>query len=96
MSCPFVDPSMLSRLPSEKREELKDMYHKMKKDQSDHLKIDINEDLLNNTSPEQMMMGMTGASTMNSGGASTCPVMSSGSSGGSQPSEESEPFNLQE
>lgn len=32
MSCPFLDPSMLSRLPADKREELKEMYHKMKKD----------------------------------------------------------------
>lgn len=32
MSCPFLDPSMLARLPTEKREEMKEMYHKMKKD----------------------------------------------------------------
>lgn len=34
MSCPFLDPSMLARLPDEKREELKQMYHKMQKDQN--------------------------------------------------------------
>jgi hypothetical protein len=30
MACPFLDPSMLARLPVEKREEMKEMYHKMK------------------------------------------------------------------
>jgi hypothetical protein len=66
MSCPFLDPTMLSRLPSEKREELKEMYHKMQKEQSNSLKIDINEELLDKIPPEQMMMGMTGASTNSS------------------------------
>jgi hypothetical protein len=35
---------MLARLPPERREELKDMYHKMQKEESNHLKIDIKED----------------------------------------------------
>lgn len=64
MACPFLDPSMLSRLPAEKREEMKEMYHKMKKEQEDHLKIDIKDsDIDDNFTPEQMMMGMTGATT---------------------------------
>jgi hypothetical protein len=63
---------MLARLPPEKREELKEMYHKMKQEQTDHLKIDIKEDEIDNVSPEQMMMGMTGTSTS---GAGVCPVM---------------------
>lgn len=65
MSCPFLDPSMLARLPAEKREELKEMYHKMKKEESEHLKIDIKEDEIDNVSPEQMLMGMTGTSANN-------------------------------
>jgi len=60
MACPFLDPSMLARLPAEKREEMKEMYHRMKKDQSDHLKIDIKEEDIDNVTPEQMMMGMGG------------------------------------
>lgn len=32
MACPFLDPAMLARLPAEKREEMKEMYHKMQKD----------------------------------------------------------------
>jgi hypothetical protein len=35
------------------------MYHKMKKEQSDHLKIDIKEEDIDNVTPEQMMMGMS-------------------------------------
>lgn len=52
MSCPFLDPSMLARLPAEKREEMKEMYHRMKQEQSDHLKIDIKEDEIDSISPE--------------------------------------------
>ena len=63
MACPFLDPSMLARLPAEKREEMKEMYHRMKKEQSDHLKIDVKDDDFDNVTPEQMMMGMTGASS---------------------------------
>ena len=64
MACPFLDPSMLARLPAEKREEMKEMYHRMKKEQNEHLKIDIKEDEIDNvSSPEQMMMGMTGGSS---------------------------------
>jgi len=63
-SCPFLDPSMLARLPAEKREEMKEMYHKMKMDQSDHLKIDIKEEDIDNVTPEQMMMGMGGGIPM--------------------------------
>jgi hypothetical protein len=47
MSCPFLDPNMLSRIPPSKREEMKELYHKMKKEESDHLKIDINEESMN-------------------------------------------------
>ncbi len=47
MSCPFLDPQMLARIPPEKREEMKEMYHKMKQDQEDHLKIDTNKDIEN-------------------------------------------------
>ncbi len=64
MACPFLDPSMLARLPPEKREEMKEMYHKMKKDQNDHLKIDIKEEDVDNVTPEQMMMGMGGGIPM--------------------------------
>ena len=81
MSCPFLDPSMLARLPPEKREEMKDMYHKMKQEQSDHLKIDIKEgDIDENISPEQMMMGMTGA-TSGSTSSALCPMLNSSSGG---------------
>lgn len=45
MACPFLDPSMLARLPEDKREEMKDMYHRMKKEQDQHLKIDIKDDM---------------------------------------------------
>ena len=44
----------------------------MKQEQSDHLKIDIKEDDIENVTPEQMMMGMTGTSAS----TSLCPVMS--------------------
>jgi len=64
MACPFLDPSMLARLPEEKREEMKAMYHKMKKDQDNHLKIDIKEEDIDNVTPEQMMMGMAGGMSM--------------------------------
>ena len=63
MACPFLDPAMLARLPAEKREEMKEMYHKMKKEEKDHLKVDVKEEDIDNMSPEQMMMGMTGGST---------------------------------
>ena len=43
---------------------MKDVYHKMKKDQSDHLKIDIKEEDIDNMTPEQMMMGMSGGMQM--------------------------------
>ena len=65
MACPFLDPSMLARLPVEKREEMKEMYHKMKQSQNDHLKIDIREEDIDNVTPEQMMMGMGGGMAMN-------------------------------
>lgn len=64
MTCPFLDPNMLARLPADKREEMKDMYHRMKKD----IKIDIKEDDYDNVTPEQMMMGMTGDTV-------SCPMM---------------------
>ncbi len=60
MSCPFMDPSMLARIPEAKREEMKEMYHRMKKEESDHLKIDVKEDDIDTISSQQMMMGMTG------------------------------------
>jgi hypothetical protein len=82
MSCPFLDPTMLAKMPAEKREEMKTMYHRMKKEESDHLKIDVKEEDIENISPEQMMMGMTGASTSSS---ALCPVMQNGGSGGSEP-----------
>lgn len=47
MSCPFLDPAMLSRIPPEKQEEMKEMYHRMKKEESNHLKIDVKEDSTN-------------------------------------------------
>jgi hypothetical protein len=80
---------MLARLPPEKREEMKEMYHKMKQEQSDHLKIDIKEDDIDNVTPEQMMMGMTGGSTTFPSGTTSnswsgigaCPIMH-GHSGG--------------
>jgi hypothetical protein len=56
---------MLARLSPEKREEMKEMYHKMKKEQSDHLKIDIKDEDIDNVTPEQMMMGMGGGIPMN-------------------------------
>ena len=72
MACPFLDPNMLARLPAEKREEMKDMYHRMKKEQD--IKIDIKEDDYDNVSPEQMMMGMAGATASTTG----CPIMGGG------------------
>ena len=63
MSCPFLDPEMLARIPPEKKGEMMEMYHKMKKDQNDHLKIDVKDDDIYNVTPEQMMMGMTGGNT---------------------------------
>jgi hypothetical protein len=56
---------MLARLPAEKREEMKEMYHRMKKEESTHLKVDVKEEDIDAMSPEQMMMGMTGATTSN-------------------------------
>ena len=64
MSCPFLDPAMLARLPEEKKEEMKAMYHRMQKEQSDHLKIDIKDEDIDNITPEQMMMGMGGGMSM--------------------------------
>ena len=32
MSCPFLDPQMLARIPEERKGELMDMYHRMKKE----------------------------------------------------------------
>lgn len=66
MSCPFLDPQMLARIPEEKKGQMMEMYHKMKKDQSDHLKIDVKDDEIFNVTPEQMMMGMTGMNTSSS------------------------------
>lgn len=43
---------MLARLPAEKREEMKEMYHRMKKEQDDALKIDIKEEDIDNITPE--------------------------------------------
>ena len=85
MACPFLDPSMLARLPAEKREEMKEMYMKMKKEQNDHLKIDVKEEDIDNVTPEQMMMGMTGATSSTlfpQQDAQGCPVM--GGSGATQ------------
>jgi hypothetical protein len=72
MACPFLDPAMLARLPEAKKEEMKAMYHRMQKEQSDHLKIDIKDSDIDNMSPEQMMMGMGGGSSAMFEG---CPVM---------------------
>lgn len=94
MACPFLDPAMLARLPAEKREEMKDMYHRMKKEENTHLKVDVKEEDIDNMSPDQMMMGMTGTTStpisigpqMMGGGSSAaanagCPVMGGGSGG---------------
>ena len=81
MACPFLDPSMLARLPAEKREEMKDTYHRMKKEQN--IKIDVKEDDYDNVTPEQMMMGMTGATT-SMGSEPSCPMGFSSSSGGQE------------
>jgi len=70
MSCPFLDPAMLARIPPEKKEEMKEMYHRMKKEENEHLKIEVKDDDMYNISPEQMMMGMTGSNI-----GPTCPVM---------------------
>ena len=71
---------MLARIPAEKREEFKEMYHRMKKEESDHLKIDVKEEDIDTITPEQMMMGMTGSSTAS---GSVCPVMQNGGGSGS-------------
>jgi hypothetical protein len=61
MSCPFLDPGMLARLPAEKREELSAMYAQMKaKEEKEHLKIDIKEEDIDAVSQDQMMMNMLG------------------------------------
>ena len=52
MSCPFLDPAMLARIPPQKREEMQQMYNKMKKDESDHLKIDVKDDDMQTISSE--------------------------------------------
>lgn len=66
-----MDPTLLSRMAPEKREELKDMYHKMQKEQTNSLKIDVKpEDIV---SPDQMLSSMTG-----------CPVADGGGSGATQ------------
>jgi hypothetical protein len=75
MSCPFLDPSMLARIPAEKREEMKEQYHKLKKEEGDHLKIDIKDEDVGVISPEDMMKGMTGGAK--------CPI-GDGGSGGSE------------
>lgn len=75
-----MDPTMLSRMGPEKREEMKDMYHKMQTQQTQHLKFDVHEDDISNVTPEQMMMGMTGASSTPSvqiPEATGCPVLHS-------------------
>jgi hypothetical protein len=51
---------------------MKEMYHRMQKEQSDHLKIDIREEDIDNITPEQMMMGMTGGSSGPS--MASCPM----------------------
>jgi rubrerythrin len=40
MSCPFLDPEMLKRIPEGKRAEMKEMYERMKNEEKQHLKID--------------------------------------------------------
>lgn len=65
MSCPFLDPQMLARIPPEKKGEMMEMYHKMKKEETDHLKIDVKDEDIYNVTTEQMMMGMTGTNTSN-------------------------------
>lgn len=81
MSCPFLDPSMLARIPPQKREEFKETYHRMKKEEVEHLKIDVKEDDIQDISPEQMMMGITGESLPSE---VNCPVMKNGGSGGQE------------
>ena len=62
MSCPFLDPEMLARMPAEKREEMREIYERMKQGEKNHLKVGIKDEDIDNMSPENMMMGMTGAS----------------------------------
>ncbi len=62
MSCPFLDPETLARMPAQKREEMKEIYERMKKGEKDHLKIGIKDEDIDMMSAENMMMGMTGAS----------------------------------
>ena len=78
------------------------MYHKMQKEESNHLKIDIKEDEIDKVSPEQMFMGMTGATSLPTSQSlpMQCPVMANpGSSGGSRATTEEQPMphmNMQE
>jgi hypothetical protein len=66
---------MLARIPAEKREEMKEQYHKTKMDEGAHLKIDIKDEDVGVISPEDMMKGMTAGAK--------CPV-GDGGSGGSE------------
>lgn len=75
MSCPFMDPQMLARIPPEKKEELKEMYHRMKKEEVDHLKIDVKDEEMFNITPEKMMSEMTSQNS-----EQICPVMHTGGS----------------
>jgi hypothetical protein len=74
---------MLARLPEEKKEEMRAMYQRIQKEQSDHLKIDIKEEDIDNVTPEQMMMGMGGMS-MPPSQFEGCPVMGGAGTGGPQ------------
>ena len=83
MSCPFMDPEMLMRIPPEKREEMKEMYHKMKKDEDQHLKIDVKEEDIEAAAknPAEAMM------------AAGCPMGGSATAGSG---EEEQNFNMQD
>lgn len=84
MSCPFLDPETLARMPAEKREEMREIYARMKKEENDHLKINMKEaDIDSMMMPEKAMMGMTGTSDGGSG-AGVCPMAQTADSGGSE------------
>lgn len=102
MACPFLDPNMLARLTPEKREEMREMYERMKKEQAN--KVAVSEAEVDAVTTDQMMMGMTGGSSsdnsmmenmmnsmmggMDMGAMGGCPVAGA-SSGSTQPSVES-------
>ena len=45
MSCPFMDASMLERMSEEKREEMKNIYEKMKQEQESKIQIDKDKEI---------------------------------------------------